>query len=114
MIRHGGEVEGALQLQLAQRLALGVGLDAERLAPREAIGVPGRVARALRARVLGVGGVDVQIPVVRRSKRIEVRAGFALFGDRVRVAAGAAGEAPGREAARAPLAKPGEGDPQHG
>jgi hypothetical protein len=78
VVGHHGEVEGAAQLdRLAGGAVLRVGLDAEGLAPREAIGVPRRVARALAHGVEGEGGVHVRIPVEGAPQRLVTGAGLA-------------------------------------
>jgi hypothetical protein len=77
------EVERAAQLHAPQRLApLVPGLDADRRALREGVGVARRAARALAPAVEGEGGVDVQVAVERTPQRVVVRAGLALLAPR--------------------------------
>ena len=62
MIGNAGEVERALEAQGSQRLAIfGEGLDAKRLAHREAIRVLRGRNRSLTRRIVRVPGVDVKV-----------------------------------------------------
>ena len=86
------EVERPTQLDATGRLLLRVvGLDADRLAAGERVGVARCAARALTPGVEGVGGVHVQLAEEGPAQRVLVRAGLALLGACEAEAAGGGG-----------------------
>ena len=84
MVGDDREIQRAMQGDVAMGVAIGVeGLDSQRAAPGKLIGLAGRRAGVLGARVLRMGGVDVGVTEKGSAERRVVRAGLSLFRDRV-------------------------------
>jgi hypothetical protein len=78
VVRDGSEVERSLELGVSpRRSVVGMGLQPDALAPREAVRVARQDARALGARIERVRGVHVQVAEEGPAKRIAIAAGLA-------------------------------------